>query len=276
LAASAVEHRIGQCREPLRLLHDEADDVVDRLDRLDDRPDRREQAEQPLDPLDDDRVADEGLDAVHHGLAQLSDPLDELLPGGGEALGRDGGQERQHLLEDPQAAVAEHLGEPGAQARPREVEHLQGDGDDAAQVELLRDLQPGALERAEQPGGEAALEVVADVPGELAEALAHGVAEVPEELDGVRDDQRERVARAADDAHDARGERAGEREHALDDQLEDHGADVAGERPEPSQRLGEDLEDALDRGGGLEDVPAGDPGQGAVDEPADVLPREAE
>ncbi len=274
--ADRGQHRGDELGDLLRAFDDEHGDVVDRLDRPDDRGGRVEQGRQPDDSGLDDLLDDKTADLVHHQGDDVAGPLHDQPPQTWQSLGGQGPHQRQRRLQPPHHGLGDHPGDPEPHGPPGQAEHGQDQPQHAPGVELVGDLHAGATQVAQQPRPQAGLEVLDDVAGELGDAASHAADQVAEERDGIGDDQAEDSADLAEDAEDPRGAGTGQRQGALEDELQHLPARADHERAQPGQRWAEDGLELLPGPAGAGQVPHAQRVPRPAEQAADVVPGEAE
>src|SRR6266545_1042240 len=214
------DDRLHEVQDLVDALDKEHDRAVDHQDGLDDRADRVEHRDQFGHGGLDDLADQPSQDLAGEHLLQVGKRFPNHLPqprrpAGDELLEQYGGP-----LDQPNVALADLLGDLGADLIVGQAEHRQHHLEDRGQREVFRHCNAGLGERAEQPGHEALFEVNPDPIDELADALLDRAEQVPKEADRVGDDQRERVPALLEHAHDAIFELTQHLDDLLDELLE--------------------------------------------------------
>src|SRR3954467_14561285 len=211
-----VEDRVDEGHDLAAALDQERDDVHDHLARLDEGGRGVEEGDQPDDAGLDDLLDDERLDRAEDEVLEVADAVLDPAPQTADTLAHQRLEDIDRLLHPLHRRLADEPHHARADVLVGEAEDLRDEVDDPAQVERLRDRDPGAAERAEQPAHQALLEVRGDVADEAVEARLDAVDQLAEEADRVLDDVADDIRGLGQDRH----------QHVLelDDRL-DHPAD---------------------------------------------------
>ena len=263
------EDGVGDVHDLVEPFDERDDHVVDREADFHHAANRVRKARDPGYRAHDDGVDDEIADAVDHCLLEVVDHLQQALPDAKETLGQ---QDLHHLngfFEEGDlflALLAELLDQDRAEVGVGEAEDLQGDGDDALEVQFIRQLDPRARHRAEEPAHQARLHVTQNVGAELFEPAYNGGDEVFGETQRVGDDSRYRIAGLFDHPPYLFAVWSGDGEGAANDEFQHLVLDVLGEGDDVIDQRAEDFLGFLQR------IPCGHLVNEVVDQPGDPRP----